>query len=380
MAWDIWAMSSRRPLSALLSQALVAFTIEFDNEAEHRLPHRTTDYGRTAGSRHAPWLTSMAMWFNCMQHVGEQGIRLRELQRLAGTETNLDGMQRWGYIYLEPDPADPRPKPPKKDWLVRALPGGRMVRQVWEPLFAEIEQRWRERFGVEAIEKLREALSAIRLEGDLPDCLPIVGYGLFSSGDQAKNPPRKEAEARVAEPEVIAALPLPALLARVLLAFAMDFERSSTVSLALSANVLRVLDEKPTALRDLPELTGISTEYVAVSTGWLVRHGFAVIAKAPPPDRGKQIRLNEKGLVAQTNYGKRVAEIEKDWRERYGPAAVQALRTALEPLVGDGSAERSPLFRGLEPYPEGWRAKVRKPVLLPHFPMVTHRGGYPDGS
>ena len=30
-------------LSALLSQALVAFTIELDNEAEHRLPHHTTD-------------------------------------------------------------------------------------------------------------------------------------------------------------------------------------------------------------------------------------------------------------------------------------------------------------------------------------------------
>ena len=29
------------PLSALLSQALVAYTIESDNEAEHRLPHRT---------------------------------------------------------------------------------------------------------------------------------------------------------------------------------------------------------------------------------------------------------------------------------------------------------------------------------------------------
>jgi hypothetical protein len=33
------------PLSALLSQALVAYTIEFDNEAEHRLPHRTTSHG-----------------------------------------------------------------------------------------------------------------------------------------------------------------------------------------------------------------------------------------------------------------------------------------------------------------------------------------------
>ncbi len=40
-----------RPLPALLSQALVAFTIEFDNESEHQIQHRTTR-GPAAGS---PW-------------------------------------------------------------------------------------------------------------------------------------------------------------------------------------------------------------------------------------------------------------------------------------------------------------------------------------
>jgi len=31
----------RLPLTALLSQALAAFIIEFDNQFEHRMPHRT---------------------------------------------------------------------------------------------------------------------------------------------------------------------------------------------------------------------------------------------------------------------------------------------------------------------------------------------------
>jgi hypothetical protein len=35
-------MDSTLPLSALLSQVLVTFTIEFDNKAEHRLLHRTS--------------------------------------------------------------------------------------------------------------------------------------------------------------------------------------------------------------------------------------------------------------------------------------------------------------------------------------------------
>ncbi|MGC2639390.1 MAG: hypothetical protein WA294_19550 [Acidobacteriaceae bacterium] len=381
-------MPSRPPLTTLLSQALVAFTIEFDNEAEQRMPHTTTDHGRTPGALVAPWLASMAMWFNCMQYVNEQGIPLRELHRLARTPTNLDGMRRWGYIFLEPDPADARRKPPQADWIVRARRGGRLIRQVWQPLFAEIEDRWRQRFGSPAMNELRRALTVlgVQLDPNLPDCMPIVGYGLFSSDPKAKDRRRKGSAHAV--PSMAAAspaahvsdLPLPALLARVLIAFAIEFEEESPVSLALSANLLPVLDEAPTRLRDLPAITGISTELVAVATGWLVRHGFAVLDTVPKPDRGKQIRLNEKGLLAQENSRKRIAAIEKRWLNRFGAEAIPQLREALDPLVKDGSADRSPLFAGLVPYPDGWRAKVRPPRLLPHFPMVTHRGGYPDGS
>jgi hypothetical protein len=43
------------PLSALAAHALVAYTIEFDNEFEHRMPHRTTDHGPGPGApRDAP--------------------------------------------------------------------------------------------------------------------------------------------------------------------------------------------------------------------------------------------------------------------------------------------------------------------------------------
>lgn len=38
------------PLPALLSQAFVAFTIECDNEFEHRMPHRTTRFASTPGA------------------------------------------------------------------------------------------------------------------------------------------------------------------------------------------------------------------------------------------------------------------------------------------------------------------------------------------
>src|SRR5450631_1484032 len=73
------------PLPTLLSHVLVAFTIEFDNEAERQIRHRTTKRGlskdrsskhdSTADMRHAPWLVSRVMWSNCMQFVGGGGRR-----------------------------------------------------------------------------------------------------------------------------------------------------------------------------------------------------------------------------------------------------------------------------------------------------------------
>jgi hypothetical protein len=60
----------------------------------------------------------------------------------------------------------------------------------------------------------------------------------------------------------------------------------------------------------------------------------------------------------------------------YGAAG----RRALEALAVGPDGQRAPLFRGLEPYPDNWRASVRPPTTLPYYPVVLHRGGYPDGS
>jgi hypothetical protein len=66
-------------------------------------------------------------------------------------------------------------------------------------------------------------------------------------------------------------------------------------------------------------------------------------------------------------------EIEQQWRERFGNVT-DSVTKSLAPFVGGGLAADSPLFAGLESPPNGWRAKVRRPDTLPHFPMVLHRG------
>lgn len=348
-------MDGRIPLPTLLSQALVAYTIEFDNEAEQRMPHRTA----TRGSAPNPWLASLVMWTNCMQFVGDDGLTVRELESLARTATNLDGMRRWGYITVETSTKRPGP-----DAVIRPTAAGRTAQEIWRPLFGVIDERWRERFGGNEIDHLRGALGTLdgRLDLDLPDCLPILGYGLFSRGP---NQPRRTPTG------VTSSLPLPALLSRVLLAFAIEYERESDVSLAIGANLLRVLDAQGVPLRDLPRLSGVSKESLSMAMGILEKKRLAVVEPDPNGSRFKMARLTPAGIEARDAYRRVLDAIEERCRARFGDRTIDAVR---EPL------ERLQLFSGLEPYPDGWRASARRPETLPHYPMVLHRGGFPDGS
>jgi DNA-binding MarR family transcriptional regulator len=372
------------PISALLSQALVAFTIEFDNETEKRMPHRTTNHGATPCSHHAPWLVSLAMWSNCMQFIGDEGVSLAELETLARTAINLHGMMRWGYIVIERVPGGSGARvsagkawPPRRDSLIRATQAGREAQKIWRPMFGEIEKRWEKRFGKEAVSELRESLSELiaQFNLDLPDCLPILGYGLFSGREYRKSqtpagPNRGE----------LSSLPLSALLSKVLLAFAIAFERDSELSLAISANVIRVLDERGVAARELPRLAGVSKEAIKVAAGVLQKSRYIEVLPDPSAHRSKLVRLTPKGLAAQKSYHEKLGAIEARWNETFGKDAVSRLRKVLETVVREPSGERSRLFLGLESHPDGWRASVSKPETLPHFPMVLHRGGFPDGS
>jgi DNA-binding MarR family transcriptional regulator len=370
------------PLPTLLSRLLIAFTIEFDNEAEHRLEHRTTR-GAAGGTGRGPWPVSQAMWANFMQFVGGDGVPLHEVDDLARI-TNLAGLQRWGYITLGPDPADGRRAPPRGDWIVRPTRAGRRAQEMWEPLAGIIEDRWRARFGGPAIAAMRDALHApaTQLGAGLPRYLPVVKNQMFA--DIAHLRPRAPAgEGSSAD--------LSVLLSQVLLAFTLDFERESAVSLAIGANALRVLTAEGVRVRELPYLTGVSKEALGMATGILTRRSCAVVGPDPAASRGKLIRLTPRGRSAQDEYIRLLDVVEQRWRARFGPGTIDTLRRSLLSVTGQRDGGRPRLAQGLQPYPDGWRA--RGPYLrqttavlndpgaaLPHYPMVLHRGGWPDGS
>jgi DNA-binding MarR family transcriptional regulator len=228
-------MAEAVPLPTLLSHLLVAFTIEFDNEFEKRMPHWTTNAGRRTGPKGAPWLVSQVMFVNVMEYLDGE-VPVADLHARARTERDsLKGLARWNYT-------------------------------------------------------------------------------------------------------------------------------------------LRVLDETGVPIRELPKLTGVSKEGNTMALGFLAGRDCVVLEPDPSARRGRRTRLTSKGKMSQVRYHRLLAETEEQWNQRFGADKISNLRLSLQRLPS------SLLFEGSTPYPNGWRASVVPPETLPHFPMVLHRGGYPDGS
>ena len=379
-------MADPLPLPAQLSQALVAFTIEFDNAFEHRMPHRTTRHGSTPGLGGRPYLVSMAMWVNCMRLVPGEGIPAGDLARRAqvtgeSMRSTLTRMgEWWRYLAVAPTAPSSQPKPPRSARLVRPTEAGRRAQAVWAPLEGEIESRWRARFGGREVDALRAALWGVadRLDVELPDYLPV---------EDPRLDPRQPGPGSGPVPD----LPLPALLSKVLAAFALDFAAESDLDLGIytagrlsklpvSANILRVLDEEGLRVRDLPALTGVAKMTIDNWLGILGKRRYAVVGPDPAGGRAKLARLTPRGRQAQDTYLRWIAGVGQRWEARFGEPAVNALRESIGVLAAEPDLARSPLRLGLEPHPGGWRAEVPPPRTLPHFPVISARGGWPDGN
>jgi hypothetical protein len=209
-----------RPLSALLSQVLVAYTIEFDNEFE-----------RQTGTN-----LSLVVWSNLMRFCTPEGVSIRALadHSLAPVErlkTQLGCLERWGFVVLQPGKRDGwgSARGMKNDWIVRPSERGVRAINTWPSLFKWIESRWQTRFGNPTLRRLCDHLQTIanRIEYELPQALPAT----WLQGESEPYPPR------TSKPQP---LDLSTLLAQVLLQFRLEFDRESPTALALCA--------KPTCL------------------------------------------------------------------------------------------------------------------------------------
>lgn len=160
-----------RSLSALLSQMLVAFTVEFDNEFERRM----------GGAGHPGARLSLVVWAILMRFVVAGGVPVRDLAAQAlAPENQIKGLlgclERWKFIVFEPDAPVPTAlhrlsgrerrvgwgsgRGIRADWMVRLTSHGLAASRIWPPLFEEIERRWDARFGKREMGRLRKTCRA----------------------------------------------------------------------------------------------------------------------------------------------------------------------------------------------------------------------------
>ena len=178
-----------RPLSALLSQVLVAFTLELDDEFEKQM--RESGY---AGASLSVVIWSTLMRFLAGASPSVRNLAAQSLSSEKRVKFELGCLERWSFITLEAGTADDRPiavrphrlagrllrggwgsgRGIRSDWIVRPTAKGRRAIEIWTPLFDEIENRWLARFGSDDIGTLRLSLEdiAAQLDVDLPHGIP----------------------------------------------------------------------------------------------------------------------------------------------------------------------------------------------------------------
>jgi hypothetical protein len=343
--------SPTTPLTALLSWVWIANVIEVDNAFETTAAQRVV----------RPFRISLPMWTNGLRFIVDDGVTVDELRSLARAACNLGGLERWGWITVGEVSNKRREgygshRGIKGDTALRPTRAGAYARRAWPRIVAGIEERWRTRFGTDVIDALRAALTevVVSMPWSPPEVHPSNGFRTHVvEGDAAG-----------------AEVPFVALLGQVLTAFTLEEERNAEVSLPLGANVLRVIDADVVRIRDLPALSGVSKEAIAMAMSYLQRRAFA----SAEPER--RIRLTASGLDALDGYRSRASQTNRD-----------DLRAALEAIVAqrdslaEGLVPPEGCWRGLPPYLAQTKRLLADPTkTLPWQPMVLHRGGWPDGS
>jgi DNA-binding MarR family transcriptional regulator len=102
-------------------------------------------------------------------------MRLTDLAANAGITKQscgelVDDLVKRGYVERIPDPEDKRAK------LIVLTDRGKEAQQFGFDLFAELEQRWAERFGSERLAKVREMLEEVAAS-EAPEAVPeLAGH------------------------------------------------------------------------------------------------------------------------------------------------------------------------------------------------------------
>ena len=308
------AFLSQPPLPVLLGRAIGAFTLDYDQArgADRSIPQLGT-------------------WANALRVLDADGTDQRQLARRAViskrvAEVVVNRLERLGRVAVEKQAIEGKRSKTK---LVRLTASGEVGRASAAALVDTVQADWRQRFGNDAIDGLRDALSTVvdRLPVELPHY--PAGYG---AGDPSvtgggyvpedPGPPRIPAHGQdwpvvLREPGSDAGhLPLPALLSQVLAAFAIDYEREQFGSLPAASNFLRFVGDDGMTLGRAQALGGVSGNGKTMHE----RHLDVVVEPGRPRDMRRRVFLTPRARRVRDAYPRLVMEIEDRWREQYAAA------------------------------------------------------------
>ena len=309
----------RLPINALLAQALVTVTHEYEQ--------------RGAGSVSLP---TLAVWSNVLRPVGD-GIDLRELPAAArlskrAVRAAVGAALKAGWLVREGN-------------AVRPSPSGEHARERWLSLDADVEAS----VADDSATPLGEVVRQFFLEwphyptGYGPADHSITG-GVYVSGGgkgDSRVPTHGVDWAPVPRHDVegssVAGLTLAALLSEAFVAFAADFEELGIGALHLAASALRLLPDEGVPVSDIALLSRLKGDGKSV----LERHGYIEIWRDTGKPKVPHAVPTARGRITRDKYEGTVRLVEDRWRTKYGADVVARLRSALESLDIDRSLPHS---------------------------------------
>ena len=129
------------PISALLSQAFVAFAADFEEL----------------------WIGGLHLAATVLRLLPDQGLPVTEvpmLSRLKGDGKSV--LERHGFIQITRTPDDPKVR------LAVPTARGRYTRDEYDPTVGRVEERWRQKYGDDVVDSLRSALESLDVDRSLP--------------------------------------------------------------------------------------------------------------------------------------------------------------------------------------------------------------------
>lgn len=339
------ATQAEPPLSALLSQVLIAFTREYE--------------------RGGAELLSLPMWADFLRVITPDGVEAREIPKLARISRRavpplLSGVARDAQFVESDNPSGKRGA-----GVARLTKAGGAASDAARTAIREAEKRWTDEFGTGRLSATRTALEGVVSQLDLELPHYPVGYGAvdwrITGGAHAParpGPPRIPAHGadwapvlRDRDADSLSGLPFFALVSQALVAFAIDYEARAG-ALWSAANVLRQIDDTGAPLAATPPAAGIT----GAGKSGLERHGIVTVTSDRNNPATKRVHLTPIGKQLRDAYVPLTAHVEREWKDQYGSTAVGALRNAL-----------AALSRDLDP-------------SLPHYPTITWVGGLRESS